>query len=220
MSKSINILKEENFDKLFSIKDYSSIKEINIFGHRDYNDKIIKEIIKFNKVTQLNITTKSDLNEIANLQSLTSLPLVLDSSWNLSAIDFYISRNKENVIINDSYKFKIENLVVMLDTNILNITIFANDNCEKICNILPIGCENVRIIIESSDFCTNLVKKCKQINLSNLPTTIKKIYIIFKQIDRYKSKNKYNLIEKQLLKETLKENIKIPFDCEFNIFFL
>lgn len=185
---SINILKGENLSKLFSIKDYSSIKEINIFGHRDYNDKIIKEIIKFDKVTQLNITTHSDLNEIANLQSLTSLPLVLDSSWNLSATDFYISKNKENVIINNSYKFNIDNFVVTLDPNILNITIFANDNLEKICNILPIGCENVRIIIESSDFCTNLVKKYKKINLSNLSITIKKIDIIFKQINRYKTK--------------------------------
>ena len=223
MTKSINILIEENFDKLFSIKDYTLIKKINIFGHRDYNDEIIKEIIKFNKVTQLNITTNSDLNEIANLQSLTSLPLVLDSSWNLSANDFYISRNKENVIVNDSYKFKIENFVVMLDPNILNITIFANDNCEKICNNLPMGCANVRIIIESSDSCKKLVKKYKKINLSNLPITIKKLDIIFKQLacaGSLISNNKCNLAGQQLLKETFKEKIKVPFGCKLNILFL
>ena len=106
---SITILKDENFDKLFLEKDYCSVKSIYIYGKRHYDENIIQQIIKFNKIEVLDITTyDSDLNDIANLQSLTTLPLVLDSSWNLTAGDYYISKNNENTIVNDSSNFKID----------------------------------------------------------------------------------------------------------------
>jgi hypothetical protein len=225
---SIIIMQKENFDKLFLIKNYDSIKNIDIFGHRQYNNKIIQQIIKFKKIEQLNITTYDydlkycDLNEFANFQSLISLPLALDNSWNSYASDFYISQNKENVIIIDSSKFQIEKLLPMLNHNILNITIFAGKNCEKICNCLPTSCANVRIIIESSISLGKLFKKYKNIKLTNLPTTIRKIDIVFKQIHCVKFVKSYvhDLKIQFAIKSNFKENIKLSFDCELDIIFI
>ena len=220
MYTSITILKDENFDKLFSVKDCNFIESIHIYGYRHYSKEIIQQIIKFNKIKQLDISISKgdlDLNEIANLQSLTSLPLALDSSWNFTASDFYISKNKENAILNESSKLKIDNLITALDPNILNITIFINNRLKKICNVLPPGCINIRIIIESMANYYEILKKYDKVNLLNLPVTIKKIDIIFNIKGGH---NENDIGYSNLIKENFREKTKLPFDCELNVIFL
>jgi len=106
------------------------------------------------------------------------------------------------------------------DPNILNVTIFVNDNFEAMCNNLPSCCKNLRIIIESRLSYEKMAEKYKNINLSNLPVTTTKIDIIFKGIYSRQVFFCNTKETRQLLKDIMNKTIKVPFDCELNIIFL
>ena len=226
MSKKTNILigQDENFDKLFLVKDYDSIKYININGRRDYNEQIIQQLLKFKKVEELYVHgfNDNDFGEIANLQSLNYFR---DNSANICSRNFYISKNKENVIINTFFNINIDKVIYMLNNNIINITInIYDDNYEKICDNLPLSCKNVRIIIRTIRPYNKIFNKFKNFNLSNLPTALEKIDIIFKKITKMiGGRNSMTEEDKKLcrlIEKKFTEQIKIPFGCYLNIIFL
>ena len=107
MSNYIIIYENENFDKLFTTKNYDDIKTIHIFGQRNYDKQTIEQIIKFKQLERLRIhkLNKDEIDEfdewIANLQSLVDL-LVISKSHKA----IYISKNKKNMIINCSLSSK------------------------------------------------------------------------------------------------------------------
>lgn len=219
----IFICKTENFDKLFLIKDFDNVKSIVINGPRDYNDQIIQQIIKFKKVERLHIASfhNNNLSEIANLQSLTHFTndLVIINDH------FYISKNTKNAILFVSNKTNVDKVITMLSCNTKNITIFViNGIFSKIYDNLPFNCTNVRIIILSIDSYENMFIKHKNFKLLNLPVTLQKIDIIFKQlassieytnIITNEDEKKRCLIENKFSKE-----FKIPFNCKLNVVLL
>ena len=219
MSNYIIIYENENFDKLFTTKNYDDIKTIHIFGQRNYDKQTIEQIIKFKQLERLRIhkLNKDEIDEfdewIANLQSLVDL-LVISKSHKA----IYISKNKKNMIINCSLSSKRHEIQQQIKTNIKNINnvknitmfVYAMDDVKILCDELLVDCTNVRIIIKR--LLSNDVKNLLNFKVSNLPTTIKKINV---HID----KKDLQTINNIGFEDILRRQVKIPFDCELNIFY-
>ena len=204
----ITIGAKQNLSKLFSVKNYHDIIDICILGKRHYNEKIINQIIKFELLERLQINKfdDDDINNIANLQSLKFLSIISENQH------LYISKDKKNMIINQSSMFNASICTRILRENIFNVKnitmlLHSINNAEKLCNELIFGCENIRIIINSHQN-ENLIN----FKPLNLPTTIKKIDIIFTCIISTENKN-FELNVKNILKQQL----KVPFGCNINV---
>lgn len=202
----ITISASQNLTKLFSVKKYHDIIDICILGKRHYNTKIINQILKFELLERLQINKfdDDDINDIANLQSLKFLSIISENQH------FYISKDKKNMIINQSSQFSTSIFTRKLIENIFNVKnitmlLYSVNYAEKICNELNFGCENIRIIINSHPN-ENLLN----FKPLNLPITIKKIDIIF----TISTENK-NF--ESNVKNILKQQLKVPFGCNINV---
>ena len=221
----ISIPENDSFYKLSLVKDLSSVKCINITGRRNYNEEVVQDIIKFKKVETLiiNALNNDDLREIANLQSLIDLETCYNNDFEeLHNNNCLISKNNKNAIINVRKSTYIEKVITSLNSEIENITIFINDNCnEKLFDNLPTNNKNLRIVIRFFDYHKEALHKYSNLKLSNLPVTLKKLDIIFRRISkRVENKNVIladDLIMCDLIKNKFAKEIKIPFDCEFNV---
>lgn len=204
----ITIGARQNLSKLFSVKKYHDIIDICILGKRHYNEKIINQIIKFELLEKLQINKfdDDDINDIANLQSLKFLSIISENQH------FYISKDKKNMIINQSSMFSTSICTRVLRENIFNVKnitmiLYSVDYAEKLCNELNLGCENIRIIINS-----HRNENLLNFKPLNLPTTIEKIDIIFTCIISTENQN-FELNVKNILKQQL----KVPFGCNINV---
>lgn len=213
-------MKITTFNELFKIDNCDNVEEIDLFGEHNINDKFIIKIIAqcYNlKILKINAGNEDHINEIANLQKIIDFAVLTNDNINL-----FISNNKKNIIVTENIYADIDQLLHQIKNSLCeNITLFTKcKSSEKIINVLPITVLNIRIVTSSIYYSENALGPSYayiKFNPRNIPVILKSLHIIFREtkftdlINKDKETNLINVV---------KNNVKIPFGCNFNIDFL
>lgn len=148
--------------------------------------------------------------------------------------DFMLSKNKKHAIIHKSYTFESLNLLKLQEVDIevilseinlhpvenIYITNQKNDKIEQIINSLPMTVAKITIKMEATQI-INLNDKTSTytfnnfIKMYNLPSNLKSLTIKIKKNyeQKYIDLNEFF----NSFKQKIKENVKLPFGCDFRI---
>lgn len=187
------------------------------------------------KIIENNNNNSDNDNNSNNNGSNNSIASNTDDGWEFENVgDFMLSKNKKYAIIHKSHIFEsvdsLELLEVETDAILSEINLYPvenihltgqkNDKIEQIINSLPMTITKITIKMKATQIInlndkTNTYAFNNFIKMYNLPSNLKSLAIKINKNywQEYIDFNEFL----NIFKQKMKENIKLPFGCDFRI---